>query len=391
MKSNPAIIAIAILWTIFGIIPVAYFFSPMPTENWFNAHPACQFLGMNVLVTSLAAVTLLLLRADSGSDREKVIRYCGFALLSLLLTDIHYDQVDRFHMNWQLDQFNSTFLHTSLPPYTYRFLAEGTLWWMTLVTGDFQFGYEIYRLFFTFLLCLAIYRLARLYLPSAHSILVVFVYSAFYTLSTRYYFGNLFDPMSHLVILTALYYCQQRQFWSFFWLLVLGIFVKETMILLVPCYYLMNLENTRLFEKRNLQQTVLLSVGGLMAFFACRVPFHFSFDYETINRIPESMIWTNLGIGHPKMGSPVSIYMRYAHPFLFIFMWLPVVIWGRRRLPVPLFWTCIYFTTTLYISNLIFAWNYESRNFVPGLVVLVICTFVVLKDWAAENPAVGRS
>jgi len=95
---------------------------------------------------------------------------------------------------------------------------------MALVTGDFQFAYLIFRLFFTFLLCHAIYRLARLYLPSVHSVLIVFMYAAFYTLSTRYYFGNLFDPMSHLVMLTALYYCHQRQFWSFFWLFDPGSF-----------------------------------------------------------------------------------------------------------------------------------------------------------------------
>ena len=390
MKKVPVISLIAILWIVFGSAPVIFSWPPMPSLAYFKAHPSAQFVGMDVLITLLAAVTLFALRADSGSDRAKVIRYGGFALLSVLLTDIHYDMVDRFHMNWQVAQFNDILTHTALPPYQYRFLSQGTLWWMTLLTGDFQFAYMMFRLFFTFLLCHTIYRLARSYLPSVHSVLVVFIYAAFYTLSTRYYFGNLFDPMSHLVILAGLYYCRQRQFWSFFWVFILGVFIKETTLLLAPCYYLMNLENTRPFEKQNLRRMILLGGAGTLVFFACRLPFHFNYDFESLNRIPESMVYANLGIGHPKMASPVSIYMRYAHPFLFLFMWLPVIVWGRRRLPASLFWTGIYLAATLYITNTFFGWNYESRNFIPGLVVLVIGTLVVLTDWVGEKPEAAR-
>ncbi|HSY17037.1 MAG TPA: hypothetical protein VK815_01825 [Candidatus Acidoferrales bacterium] len=386
MKNVPAIILIAILWIAFGAAPIAFSCPPMPTEAWFKAHPYSQFLGMDVLITALAAVVLLILKADSGSDREKVIRYCGFALLAVLLTDIHYDMVDRFHMNWQIAQFNDILMHHCLPPDQYRFLPQGTLWWMTLITGDFQFAYMIFRFFFTFLLCHAIYRLARLYLPSAQSVLIVFIYGCFYTLSTRYYFGNLLDPMSHLVMLTALYYCRQRRFCSFFWLFVLGVFIKETMLLLAPCYYLMNPENARLRAQQNLQRMFLLGAAGIAVFFACRLPFHFNFNFQSLNRTPESMIYANLGIGHARVGSPVSIYMRYVHPILFLFMWLPVIVWGRRRLPVSLFWTSLYLAATLYITNTLFGWNYESRNFVPGLIVLLIATLAVLVDWVAEKP-----
>ncbi|MDR3457402.1 MAG: hypothetical protein P4N60_08150 [Verrucomicrobiae bacterium] len=387
MKKIPVIGLIAILWIVFGSAPVLFSCPPMPTLDYFGAHPLSQLLGMDVLVTLLAGVTMLALKADSGGDRAKVVRYFGFALLAGLLTDIHYDMVDRFYVHWQINQFNDIFTHTCLPPDQYRFLSQGTLWWMTLITGDFQFSYMIFRFFFTFLLCQAIFRLARSYLPPVHAVLVVFIYGGFYTLSTRYYFGNLLDPMSHLVMLTALYYCRQRQFWTFFWLFILGVFIKETMLLLAPCYYLMNLENARLRERQNVQRMLLLGAVGLLVFFACRLPFHFNFDFKTLNRTPGSMIYANLGIGHPQINSPVSIYMRYAHPFLFLFMWLPVLIWGRRRLPASLFWTGIYLALALYVVNTLFGWNYESRNFVPGLVVLLIGTMIVLTGWAAEKPA----
>jgi len=73
----------------------------MPTEAWFKPIPPASSWAWSADHRA-CRVVLLILKADSGSDREKVIRYGGFALVSVLLTDIHYDMVDRFHMNWQI-------------------------------------------------------------------------------------------------------------------------------------------------------------------------------------------------------------------------------------------------------------------------------------------------
>ena len=159
------------------------------------------------------------------------------------------------------------------------------------------------------------------------------------------------------------------------------------MLLFAPCYYLMNLETAGLREKQNLQRLVLLGVAGMAVFFACRLPFHFSYNFESLNRTPESMIYANLGLARAQVGSTVPVSERYLHPVLFLFMWLPLIVWQRRRLPASLFWTSLYLAATLYLTNLFFSWNYESRNFIPGLILLLVCTVLVLADWLAEKPA----
>jgi hypothetical protein len=385
MKNIPPIIIASVLWIVLGASPVIFSSPPLPTHSFFTEHPASQLAGKALLAVLLAAATMFIYRSDPEQNRAKVVRYCGFALVAALLTDLHFHTVDIACMGWQIVQYGGILMHNYQPPDQYRFLSQGTLWWMTLTNGDFVFSYLAFRFFFTFLLCHSIYRLARCYLSPQNSIMVVFMYGAFYPLSIRYYFGNLLDPMSHLVMLTALYYCRQRKFWCFFWLFVLGVFIKETMLLLAPCYYLMNLEIAGLREERNLQRIVLLSVAGMAVFFACRLPFHFNYDFKTLNRTPEIMIYANLGFSRALVTSTVSVFQRYVHPVLFLFMWLPLIIWQRQRLPAPLFWTSIYLAAGLYFTNLCFGWNYESRNFIPGLVLLLICTAIILTDWMDEK------
>jgi hypothetical protein len=385
MKKTPVIILICLAWIILGAGPVVFFLPPLPTVFYFTDHPASQVTGKALLMVLLFAAVTLIWRLDGQRSREKLIRYAGFALLAGLLTDLHYDRTDRLNLGWQLEQYAGVLLHNCPPPDQYRFLTQGTLWWMLLTNADFVFSCVMFRFFFTFILCLSIYRLARLYLLPQYSVLVVFLYGAFYPMSTRYYHGNLLDPMSHLVMFSAFYYARQKRFWEFFWLFVLGMFVKETMLLLVPCYWLMNLENAGLREKQNLQHMALLAVTGMMVFFACRLPFHFNYDFQTLNRTPESMISANFGLASARVASTVPVVFRYTHPFLCLFMWLPLLVWQRRRLPESLFWTSLYFAAVLFATNSVFSWNNESRNFIPGLVLLLISTMIILVNWMSEE------
>ncbi|HUA39269.1 MAG TPA: hypothetical protein VMA35_12830 [Candidatus Sulfopaludibacter sp.] len=59
-------------------------------------------------------------------------------------------------------------------------------------------------------------------------------------------------------------------------------------------------------------------------------------------------------------------------------MWLPLILWQRKSLSRPLFWTALYLATAFYLTNLCFGWNYESRNFIPILVFLLVCTMIIL-------------
>jgi hypothetical protein len=344
-------------------------------------------LGRVFLSVLIVAAVIVTGRLDGERGVAKVMRYCGFVLLAVLLTELHFHVVDRGpQLIWQIDQYNGIFQHTYQPPDQYRFLPQGTLWWMILGNGDFVFSMLCYRFFFTFLVCQCAYTLARSFLAPRDSLMVVLVYTLFYPLSTRYYYGNMLDPMSHTVILAALIYCQRRQFWPMFWLFVLGMFIKETMLLIVPCYYLMNSETFRLRDFDILWRLALLVIAGLGVFLACRMPFHFNYDFNTLNGTSEWMVYANLGLAGSQAQSEFSVFQRYLHPLLFIFVWLPLIVWQRKMLPRSLFRTALYLAAAFYLTNLCFGWNYESRNFVPALIFLLVCTLVIVNRLIETGP-----
>jgi hypothetical protein len=300
------------------------------------------------------------------------------AAVPTLLTDLHFHTVDVLHMDWQNQQFIDILSHHGQAPHQYGFLPQGILWWMLLGNGNFVYSYLGYRFLFTFLACQSIYVFARRYLTPHNAIIVVMIYALFYPLSTRHYFGNLLDPLSHAVMVAALACCRGGRFRPFFWLFILGMFIKETMLLVIPVYYLANFKVARFWEPRLLRQLALLAISGLAVFLACRIPFRFNYSFDTLNGTSEVMVYSNLGLACGQAHSPVSVFQPHLHPFLFVFAWLPMIIWRRKLLPPSLFWTALYLAGASYLTNLCFGWNYESRNFVPALILLLVSTTVVV-------------
>ena len=385
-RSFPVCIAACIGLMVLGASPIVGSWRPMPTQDFFNGSPGWQMLGRVLLLAIIAGAVSVISRLDAERGRAKVIRYCGFVLLAALLTDFHYYAVDLNCLNWQIEQYNSILQHNCQPPDQYRFLPQGTLWWMVLGNGDFLFSYLCYRFLFTFLVCQCAYTLARLFVSPRDAVIVVLFYAAFFPLSVRYYYGNLLDPMSHAVMLTALICCHRQQFWPMFWLFVLGTCIKETMLVIAPCYYLMNPESFRLRDPRVLLRLALLAVAGAGVFLACRLPFHFHYDLQSLNRTCALMVRSNLGLPGGLIFSGVSVFQRLLHPVLFLFMWLPLIVWQRKLLPPAPFRTALYLAAAFYLTNLCFGWNYESRNFVPVLIFLLICTLMIVNRLIEASP-----
>jgi hypothetical protein len=381
----PFLVVACIGLIVLGVSPIAFSADPAPTFQFFCESPGLQYAGRVFLLAVTGGLVLLVARLDPDEGTGKIIRLCGFALLAALLTDLHFHTRDIYNLEWQVEQYNGILRHRYPAPDQYRFLPQGTLWWMLLSNGDFVFSYVVYRFLFTFLACQSFYTFARLYLIRRDAVIVVLLYAAFYPLSTRYYNGNLLDPMSHAVMLAILTCCHRGQFARVFWLFVLGVFIKETTLLLAPCYFLANLESLRTRDYRIGLRVALLGLAGLIVFLACRIPFAFNFDFRTLNRTNGWMIASNLGLASGGAVSTVSVFQRYLHPLVFIFMWLPVVVMGRKRLPRSLFWTTIYLAAGIYGSNLCFGWNYESRNFVPVLILMLVCSLVIANSLSAED------
>jgi hypothetical protein len=364
------IVLICVGLVLTGTAPIILHWQPAPTADFFKDETEFQLLGCFFLACVVAAAIWLAARLDPEQGPAKAVRVCGFVLLAALLTDIHYYTVDILRLQWQVDQFNGVLLHTYQPPDQYRFLAQGTLWWMLLSNGNFLFSYLAYRFLFTFLLCQAVYMMARLYLPPRDSVIVVLLYAAFYSLSVRYSFGNLIDPMSHAAIIGTLVCCHQQRLGPLMCMFVLGMFIKETTIIIAPCYWI--IQEGKIPWRAAALRVGALVVAGVAVFLACRVPFNFSPSFQSLNRTYGLMIYSNLGFARGLAQSPISVFQRYLHPALFIFMWVPFVIWQRKRIPRPLYFCALYLALASYLVNLCFGWNYESRNFIPALIVLLV-------------------
>ena len=386
----PVLIAVCVGLIVFGTTPIFFSCPSAPTIDFFAASPGWQMFGRVFLSLLIVGALILTGRLDPERGAAKVMRCGGFVLLAALLTELHFFTVDTGnHLNWQIDQYNGIFLHNYQPPDQYRFLPQGILWWMILGNGDFIFSLLCYRFLFTFLVCQCAYTLARLFLSSRDSLMVVLLYAVFYPLSTRYYYGNMLDPMSHAVMLAALVCCQRRLFWPMFWLFVLGMFIKETMLLIAPCYYLMNLQSFRLQDSRVLGRLALLLAAGAAVFLACRLPFHFHYDFYSVNRQYGLMVRSNFGLPGGPAESTVSIFERFMHPVLFLFLWLPLIVWQRKLLTPSLFWTALYLTAAFLSQQPLFQLELRIQKLRPGA-DLPADLHLHHRESSARSPPAGR-
>jgi hypothetical protein len=373
---TPGVVVIAgcILLIFMGLLPVLFSFAPTPSFEPLLKAPVLKFAGKALVLLSLLGIIFLIAKLDSGQMPMKFFLYGGLLLLSFSLTYLHYYTVDFRKLGWQESQFVNILAGQESVPHQYRFLPQGVLWWIVLFSGDFLFAYCIFRLFFTFAICLSLYKLSRIYNSHKDSLIVVLLYAVFYPLSIRHYYGNLLDPVFHFIFILALMYCQKRKMREVFFLVTMGMFVKETVILVVPCYYLLNIELPYFVRRKMILKLALLVGWCLLLFLACRIPFGFSYDNKTLNGIGQFMILSNLGLPGGAVERLAPVWILYLHPVLFIFMWIPVLIFYRKFLSRSLFYTAIYLAVSFYLTNLCFGWNYESRNFVPALCMLLIST-----------------
>ena len=395
---NPrvAVITGCVLLIVMGSLPVLLSFPDLLKINLLDESQVLKLTAQVFIVLFLLGIIFLIAKLDSMPTPMKFFLYGGFLLLALILTDIHWDTVDTMRQihksdgpqinllkfDWQINQYIKIIRGKENPPHQYRFLPHGVLWWIFQPSRNFRFAYNTYRCFFTFWVLLSLYKLSRIYNPHKESLIVVFLYAILYPLSVRYYYGNILDPMFHTIFFMALMYCQKRRMPEFVLLVTAGMLVKETIILVLPCWYLLNMELPFLMRKKMILQLGLLAGWCVVLFLACRIPFGFCYNNKALNGVSQLMIMDNLGFGGMKI--PIPVWVRYMHPALFIFIWLGILILYRKFISRSLFYTAIYLSVFIYLTNLCFGWNYESRNFIPAFGVLAIAAVSIFSQMKTQ-------
>ncbi len=289
-------------------------------------------------------------------------------LLAGLMTAWHWYTIDRheFQADWQRTMYFDILNHRREAPHQFRALPYGFARSLEHMTGDWTFSCVAYRWFFTYWFVWGCYRFARLWHPAARSLLTLLPVGLLYPLSVWYYWGQLTDPLSHALFVFA-FLCAVRDRTALLAAsLALGVLAKETVVLMVPAYWLGYWRG----GLRPLLKAVALGLVCVAAFLAARLPLGWYPGYEKLNGTERLMICDNLGIGEPYYHSLATPFENYLHPAVFVLPFVPFIVRGWRRLDGRLKALCLTLTLLLLLSNLCFGWLYESRNYMPLLPLL---------------------
>src|SRR5579883_556763 len=346
-----------------------------------------------VATTVAAAVVLLLMmlalavrvHLDRPSEPCAARNMMRFAVLAALMTFLHWIEVDRFDVprQWQqtiyLQQFNGLYE----APHNYRPMPQGFVCLIERITHNWDFACISYRWFFTVWFLWASYRLARRYLDPNRALLVLVPLVLLYPLSVLHYWGQLTDPLSHTLFVLAFLYLLEDRPLALASALALGIFAKETAVIVAPAYL-------ACYWRRGVRTwliTASLGVVCVAAYLAVRLPLGWQPAADSINGVG-LVIAPNLGYEHPFAVMPVPLWENLLHPMLFIGAFVPFIIRQWRCIHPQLRALFLVVTPLLLLSNLCFGWLYESRNYMP-LVPLLATLALPLAGRGAyrERPA----
>lgn len=294
---------------------------------------------------------------------DRSLATLGLALLAVGMVFAHWLLVDRHAIKWagSTEMYWTLLNHAGDAPHQYRLLPYGCTRLLERLTGDLWLAVVLYRWFFSFWFCWVWVRFVEKFTTPRAALLSTLVLIPLYPCSVAWYFGQLTDPLHHTLFVLGLLWIVDNAPGRLAVALFLGIFAKETSVLLVPAYFAARCP-------RGFLVTVLLGLVAVAAFVAAR-GLGWRPDLVAINGAG-LMIGTNLGIGEPIALTSVPLYHNYLHPALFT---LPFVPWLRSR-SRQLWGIALVVVPGILVSSLCFSWLYESRNYVPFLPLLVALT-----------------
>ncbi|MFC1496059.1 hypothetical protein ACFL52_01440 [Candidatus Margulisiibacteriota bacterium] len=358
------VVAASFFLLIFGALPVVFDLNYLQLNN-----PISPFFGKMLLIILLISVYTFPFILDQKKTTTQRLVYGALIGLSIILAYIHISLVDVNHQAWQLKQFVDIINQRGEIPHQYRFVPVGIIWWFVALSGKYLFASFIFRLIFQYAFLVAFYKLCQKYCSPLLSGVAILIYATLYPLSILYYKGQIIDPLFHFLFAAALIFCIKKDLVALFAIIILGVFVKESIILVVPLYFLLNRKS-----KGSLAGATGLVLAGVVVAVLIRMNFGYDLSMARINGVPQLMIFSNLGIPGSKVEKVVNnleIFIRYFHPALFIFLWQGIIIYFRKKIPQGVFYAALFLSISIFVTNSFFGWNYESRNFVPALIFLL--------------------
>jgi len=361
-----------LLFFCFGFFPVYFSANYSPSYDLIKNYPLFQIFGIGFLIVFI----LFILNIIKKELKITSIAFYAMIFISLLNLYVHYFSVDQHHLEWQVNQYCNIIYKNYGVPHQYRFVPYGILWWFVLFSGNYIISLLMYRFLFQYVLLAIIWKLASIYNDKLTSVFILFVYAAFYPLSIHLYSGQIIDPIFHLLFVLGLFCSIKKLYLPLIITIILGMFSKESIILLCPMIFILYP------SKSHFKFSFFLITLALILFFLIRLYFGFDFSLEKINGVSQLMFYSNLGFSKGMAKSVFPIYLRYLHPIIFV--WIPffILMFYNKFISRNLFYSCAYISFSIYITNTLFGWNHESRNFIPGFIFnICILIFCIKKDY----------
>lgn len=312
-------------------------------------------------------LVLICYKSDTFSENKKPV-FVLLILLTLMLVDVHYVYIDTTsnyfktitNHEWQLELHENIMrLDPGSIPHSYRFLPDSFARLVEFLTGDFSYARSFYRHTFMFMLLYSIYYYAMLYCRQSTAVLSVLFYAAVYPISIRFYAGQLTDPMSHLLFVWSFIFAERDDFTCFSLVVLFGILAKES-IVIMPVYYLL----LKLKTGDSLAKPVLLIIVSAAVVLSVRSLIAADMEYENISGVEPSHIMNNL--------AQYEIWSRQLAYTLGIF--IPFFILSWKTSHARLRDLVLFLLPPLILSNIMFSWLHESRNFIPVVIPMAIIT-----------------
>jgi hypothetical protein len=356
------------LLAIFCLVPL--FLDSRPVEFVSPHHSGWVSWTMKALVLTCMTLAIGLRAWANRGWRVAAV----LVVLAAFLAGWHWHRIDSDpeRAQWQRELYLDLLNHRAeesgqlRAPHQYRLLPYGFVRGLEGATGDFWFSCVAYRWFFSFWFLYAAWRFALLFLPECWAWLVVAPIVLLYPLSAKHYYGQLTDPLSHALFAFSLIYIVQERWLSLAVALALGVPAKETAMLLVPAYF-------TCAWRRGISawiETTALAAVSVAAFFLARLPLGWLPGYGSINGTEGLMIAANLAPRTTPYAGAVPVPDNYVHPLLFVGIFLPSIAWSWRALDRRLRMMFLVLVPLLLLSNLVFGWMHESRNYMPLLPLL---------------------